>query len=44
MLIFRKFFKIHSDPNIISRKKTHQTAPHFPKFLGGTSIMNKDMK
>ena len=29
MLVFREFFKTHSDQNI------HQTAPHFLHFLGG---------
>ena len=39
MLIFREFFKTHSDQNI------HQNAPHFPNFLGGASIyMHQHMR
>ena len=35
MLICREFLKTQSDQNI---HQTHQTAPHFQKFLGVASI------
>ena len=31
MLIFREFFKTHSDQNI---HQNTPTAPHFPNFIG----------